>query len=152
MDLDVAVQRRVAIFQSQVAFAAAEERHEDFAEIHAHLFERRHEQLARRRVDLLDGLQQRGARVEQVGALRDEELVALHRFVVLLDRERVHRSELFELATQLVGFRLQRLVVQLHGRDFRDHLVERTLPLRLETLANGQLTPRQLGEAEFGVM
>ena len=59
VDLDVAVERRLGVLQPQVALAAAEQRHEDLPEVLAHLHERLQEHLARRGVDLADGLLQR---------------------------------------------------------------------------------------------
>ena len=58
MNLDVAIEGRIAILQAKVTFAAAEQGHEDLAEVDANLLEGGHEQLARGGVDLLDGLKQ----------------------------------------------------------------------------------------------
>ena len=56
VDLDIAVERRVGVFQTQVALASAEERHEDLPEVLAHLRERREEQLARGAINLANRL------------------------------------------------------------------------------------------------
>src|SRR5439155_20324549 len=90
VDLDVAIERELGILQAQIALAAAEQRHEDLAEVIANLGERREEEIARRRVDLTNRLLQRILGVVQVGALRREKLEPRHRLVVLLDREHVH--------------------------------------------------------------
>ena len=90
VDLDLALQRVVGIGQAQVALAAAEERHEDLAEVLTHLRERREEELARRDVDLADRLHQRLPRVGEVGALGGEEVETFRFLLVLLDRERIH--------------------------------------------------------------
>ena len=152
VDLDVTVERRVRMLQPQVALAAAEQRHEDRAEVLAHLRERGEEQLARGGVDLLDRLEKRRLGVGKVGTLRDEKVVALHRLIVLLDGQRVHRAELLELAAQLHRLGLERVVVDVHERHLGQHLVERALPLRLQSLADRRAAPRQLGEAQLGVM
>ena len=59
MDLDVAVEWRIGILESQIALPAAKEREEDLPEILTHLRKRREEEFARRAVDLTDGLMQR---------------------------------------------------------------------------------------------
>ena len=112
--LDVAVERLLGVLQAQVALAAAEQRHEDLAEVLAHLRERREEQLARGHVDLPDGLLQRVAGVGEIGALRAEKLESPRFFLVLLDGERVHRTECIELGAQFIAFRAQLIVVELH--------------------------------------
>jgi hypothetical protein len=142
----------VRVLEAQIALPSAEQRHEDLAEVDAHLLERREEQLARRGVDLLDRLEQRRLRLGEVGALRHEEVVALHRLVVLLDGERIDRAELLELPPELRRFDAQGVVVEVHRRHFGDHLLQRSLPLRLEALANGRAAARELGEPELGVM
>src|SRR4029079_10141901 len=116
MDLDVAIQRSVGIFEAEIALSTAEQRHEDLSDGDANLLERREEELSRRRVDLLDRLEQGRPRVGQIGALRDEEVVALRRLVLLLDRQRVHRPELLELTPELRGFRTERIVVEIDRR------------------------------------
>jgi len=46
----------------------------------------------------------------------------------------------------------QGVVVEVDGGHFGDHLLQRSLPLRLEPLANGRAATGELGEPELGVV
>jgi hypothetical protein len=71
---------------------------------------------------------------------------------VLLDRQRVHWPQRLELRAKLLGLGAQRLVVDLDRRERDEQLVERLPPLGLEPLTDRRAPPRQLGEAQLGVM
>ena len=58
VDLDVPFERGLRILEAQIALTAAEESHEDVAEVLTHLDERLEEKLTSRGVDLTDGLLQ----------------------------------------------------------------------------------------------
>src|SRR4029079_12957428 len=105
MDLDVAIERRLRILESEVAFATTEQREEDLAEVFSHLGEGGQEQLARCAIDLADGLLQRLPRFGEISALRGEEIESLRGLLVLLDRQHVHRSKRLELLTKGVRLR-----------------------------------------------
>ncbi len=152
MDLDVAVERRLGILEPEVALSAPEQRHEDLAEVLAHLGERLEEELARGDVDLADGLHQRLLGHREIVALRGEEVETLELLLVLLDGERVHRAERLEVLAQLCDFGAEGVVVDLHGRGGREHLLERAPPLGLQSLTDRRPPPRQLGQAELGVV
>ena len=111
MNLDVSIERALRVLEPQVALTTAEERHEDIAEILAHLDERLEKQLARCRVDLANGLLQRGFRRIQVVALSSEEFQTLRFFLVLLDCQRVHRPERVQLFAHHARLGAQGLVV-----------------------------------------
>src|SRR5262249_56349662 len=115
MDLDVAIERRVGILQAKIALAAAEQRHENLAEVFAHLGECSEEQLPRRAVDLTDRLLQRLFRLSEIGALAGEEVLPLDGFLVLFDREHVHRAKLLELLPERLGFSTECVVVYPDG-------------------------------------
>jgi hypothetical protein len=117
MDLDVAIQRRVGVLELEVALATAEQRHEDLTEVLADLRERRHEQLARGRVDLADRQRQRLLCRVQIRPLRRKELEALQLLLVLLDRQRVHRTERVELRAKLLGLVAQLVVLEVDRGD-----------------------------------
>src|ERR671915_99023 len=152
MDLDVAVEGLLRVLETQVAFAAAEERHEDLAEVFAHLRERREEELARRRVDFPDRLRELLLRVGEVGALPGEKVEALDCLLVLLDGERVHGAELLELLAHGIALGAQGSLVQIDRRGRREQLVERAAPLGLESLADRGAPSGQLRVPELGVM
>src|SRR4051812_40239659 len=111
MNLDVAVERKIRVLETEITLAAAEQRHEDLPEVLAHLREGREEQLSRRAVDLANCLLERLARFGEVGALAGQEILTLERFLMLLDREHVHGAEALELLAQRFGFGAQRIVV-----------------------------------------
>src|SRR5262249_35931678 len=94
VNLDVAVEWRGGILQTHVALAAAEQRHEDLAEVLADLRERGQKELARRVVDLADGLLERLLGRGEIGALGRQEFLTLERFLMLLDGQYVHGTEL----------------------------------------------------------
>src|SRR3954469_2683083 len=97
VDLDVAVQRTLWILETKVAFAAAEQRHEDVAEVLPHLDKGLEEELTRGGIDLSDCLLQRSLRRRKVVALGGEKAEALRFFLVLLDCQRIHRAQRLEL-------------------------------------------------------
>src|ERR1051325_6443878 len=99
MDLDVALERALRILEPQIALTAAEQRHEDVAEILAHADERLQKELARGCVDLPDCLRQRMLRRIQVVALRSQEAKALLFLLVLFNGERINRPERVELVS-----------------------------------------------------
>jgi hypothetical protein len=110
------------------------------------------EQLARRVVDLANGLLERLPRLGEVGPLARQEFLALERFLMFLDRQHVHRPEPVQLLAQRFGFAAEGFVVELDGRGFGEHVLERPAPLRLQPLANRGALPAQLGVAKLGVM
>ena len=126
---------RVGILEAQVAVAAAEERQEDLAEVLAHLRERLQEERLRGGVDLADRLVQGILRAHEVGALRGEIVEALHFLVVLLHGEHVHGPDRSSSSRRRPSLGAQRVVVHLHRRELREHVVERAAPLGLEPLA-----------------
>ena len=81
----------------EVRLAALEERREDLLEVGPDLLEGLAEELACRPVDLLDGLQQVLARLQQIVPLLLEELQPRLLFVVLVECDEVHRPDLLEL-------------------------------------------------------
>src|SRR2546423_3979559 len=113
VDLDVAFKRTLRVLETQIAFAAAEQRHEDIAKVLPYLDEGLQEQLSRRGVDLANRLLQRVLRRVEIVSLGREEQQALCLLVVLLDCERVHRSKCVQLLAHQLGFRPERVVVKL---------------------------------------
>ena len=150
VNLDVAVEREFRILQPEVALTAAEERHEDLAEVLAHLEEGREKELACRGIDLANGQLQLGLRFREVVALSGEEVEAFHLFLVLLDGQWVHRSEFLEFVAQLLGFTAQHVVVHVDRVEAGQEIFQRTAPLRLQAFANGGTASGQFGEAQFG--
>src|SRR5512143_3538526 len=141
MNLDVPVERRLGILQPQVAFAAAEQRHEDLSEILAHLNERREEKLTRSRIDFANSLLKRELCRGEICTLRCQHLETLLLLFMLLDRQRIHGTERIDLLAKLRCFRAQTLVVDLERLDGFHEILERLSPLRLEALANHRATP-----------
>src|SRR4051812_41087046 len=90
VNLDVALQRAVGIFQSQIALAAAEQRHEDVAGVLAHLDEGAEKELSRRHVYFTNRLLQRSLGRIEVVALGSEERETLGLLVVLLNCQWIH--------------------------------------------------------------
>src|SRR6185436_7844691 len=104
MDLDVSLERILGILEAQVALTAAEQRHEDVAEVLPHLHECLQEELASRRIYLANGLLQRVLRRIEVVALGRQEAEALRFLLVLLDCQRIDRSERLQLFADKSGF------------------------------------------------
>src|SRR5438046_8698714 len=93
VDLDLALERLGFVREAHVAFAAAEQRLEDGAEMISDLGERLEKQRLRCLIDFAGGLLQRVARGDEVVALSLEELEALVLFRVLFDGERGDASD-----------------------------------------------------------
>src|SRR5258708_37623089 len=138
----------MGIVEAKIALAAAEERNEDLPEVLTHLVERRVEELARGRVDLPDRLLEGQLGIGEIGSLCGEEVEALQRFVVLLDRQYVHWPERLDLAPQQVRVVPQRALVGLHFLDRGQPLLDRAPPFCLEPLANRGPPSTQLRQTE----
>ncbi len=152
MHFDVAFERSFRILETQVALASTEQRHENVLEVLPHLHERRQEQLACRRVDLLYGLLKGELRRREISPLAGEHLEPPLLLFVLLDCKRVDGSESLDLLSQLGRLRAQRVVIEIERLHGLHELLERLTPLRLESLANHRASAGQLGEPELGGM
>src|SRR5437762_5397407 len=71
---------------------------------------------------------------------------------MILDRQRVDRSECVELLAEHLRLLAQRCVVQLDGWKRTKHILERTSPLRLESFADRGPPARKLSEAHLDAM
>src|SRR5687768_4577853 len=149
MDLDVALERTGRILQSQVALAAAEQRHEDVAKVLAHLNEGLQKKLARGGIDLPYRLVQRRFRRVEIVALGCEELETLGFLVIFLDREWINRSERLELLAHQRRFREQHIVRHVERLRAGKQLFDGLSPLGLETLTDRGLPPGKLGVAKL---
>ena len=149
MDLDVALERPFRVFQTQIALAAAEQRHEDVPEVLAHLDECLKEELASGRVDLADRLLKRALCRVEVVALRGEKAEALRFFLVLLDRERVDGTESVQLLADQRRLGAKRFVIQLQRFRSGEQFIDRLFPLCFQSLANRRAAARELGVTEL---
>ena len=106
-DLDPALEDVFLIEQLDSGAPAAEERLEDLDEIDVDRRERLAEELARGDVDLADRLPQRLDCLNQIVALRAEEVLALFELLVLLDREDIDRADPLDLLGELRDLRVE---------------------------------------------
>ena len=146
VDIDLALEWIVRIGQTQLAFAAAEQRLEYLVEVRLDRGEGLEEHGAGGPVDLADGLDQGLPGSDQVVALRGQELETLDLLGVLLDRQRVHGADRLESRDDAGGLRLERLDVEVeHGRGV-DQLVEGPVPFRLDSLDDAPPSAGRLGQ------
>ena len=107
-DVDAAFGQVGFVGEAHLALAAAEQGLEHFLEVGVDAFEGFLEAAARFGVELLDGFLGIADGIEQVLALRVQELVALLRFVILFERLRIHRAQRFDAGADfliaLLGF------------------------------------------------
>src|SRR5205807_2074781 len=135
--------------QPHVAFPPAEQRLEHGAEVLPHFAERLEEHRFRRLVDLARRLLQRLARGHEIVALRHQELEALHFLGVLVDRERVHRSDRVDRRPEPVVLLAQPLHVSRHCGGLGEQLIERLAPLGLDLRDEPAAGPENLGPLEL---
>ena len=107
-DVDAAFGQVGFVGEAHLALAAAEQGLEHFLEVRVDALEGFLEAAARFGVELLDGFLGVADRIEQVLALRVQELVALLRFVKFFERLRIHRTQRFDARADflvaLLGF------------------------------------------------
>src|SRR6266542_292907 len=149
MDLDFAFQRLVFVRQTDIAFAAAEQRLEYGAEMLPDLGERIEEERFRRLIDLTRRLLQRIAGGHEIVALRLEELEALGLFRVLLDGQGVDGPDGVDGAAQPVVLLPQPLDVSRDLGRFGEQLVERLAPFGFDALHQPAFAPLDFGALEL---
>src|SRR5690242_9360876 len=93
VDVDLAFQWVIRSSETQLAFASTEKRLEYLGKVGLNSGERLYEHGASGAVDLPDCLHQGVTGAHQVISLRGQELQPFALFGVLLDRERIHRTD-----------------------------------------------------------
>ena len=84
--------------------------------------------------------------LDEVVPLGREEVESLHLLGVLLDRERVYGTDGLERADDAGRLRLERLEIEVQQRRLLDELVERPVPLGLDSLDDAAAGARGLRE------
>src|SRR4051812_48707747 len=131
MDLDVTLERTLGVLETKIALAAAEQRHEDVAEVLADLDESLEEEVARGRIDFPDRLLERPLRRSEIVALGGKKTKSFGLFFVLLDGEGIDRPQRVQLLANERRLGAQSLVVELDGFGAGEKLVDGLLPLGL---------------------